>query len=202
LGPIGDQILADLKNKSEAHGLRFKFIRELYSHYTPQQLANHRAVILFPYAVMTYSITDFYDSTIPIFIPSIEFLTKFKLNMNERTVKFGHFCGNDADEIKPHTDSAHKYSPNDDSDDAFRHWISYADYFQWPYVTVFYSFDDLFIKLKTLDLREISNKMKSYNRVKEAHLLDNWCRVLKHETRNSIMPKSFQEALVYFNMTY
>jgi hypothetical protein len=204
LGPLQDKILAELKKKaSAAHGLEFKFVREIYSHYTLQQLANHRAIVLFPYAVMTYSIIDFYVSAIPMFIPSVEFLVKIKENMNERTTGFKGFCNDIQVEIEPADNSSmHMYSPNDDSDEAFKHWMPYADYFQWPYVTVFDSYDDLFFKLKTLDLKEISNKMKSYNKVKEADLLDNWCRVLKHETRGATMPGSFEEALAYFNMKY
>jgi hypothetical protein len=138
-----------------------------------------------------------------MFIPSIEFLANIKANVNERTTRFNGFCGDIQVEIEsPNNSSRHMYSPNDDSDEAFKHWMPYADYFQWPYVTVFDSYEDLFVKLKTLDLKEISNKMKSYNKVKEADLLDNWCRVLKHDTRSATMPSSFQEVLDYFKMKY
>jgi hypothetical protein len=169
----------------------------MYPHYTLQQLASHRAIVLFPYAVMTYSIVDYYISNIPLFVPSIEMLNKAK-NLNERTLKHPLYCGSNVTDIKPHPNSFHKHSPNDDSDEALKYWLTYADYYQWPFITVFESFDDLLIKLKTLDLNEISNKMKKYNKVREAILIDNWCRVLKHDTRDQSIPKSFNEAMSYF----
>lgn len=36
------------------------------------------------------------------------------------------------------------YDPNNEKDeDAIRYWVSYADYYQWPYIPTFDSWDDL-----------------------------------------------------------
>lgn len=79
--------------------------------------------------------------------------------------------------------------------------MQFADYFRWPYVTVFNSWSDLIVKLKTVDLKKISNSMKEYNKLRQAFMLDNWCRILKSLPKEQPIPKSYQEALSYFNMT-
>jgi len=42
-------------------------------------------------------------------------------------------------------------------------WNVIADYYTWPFVTVFGLFDDLGEKLKAADLPGISRKMKAHN---------------------------------------
>ncbi len=147
---------------------------------------------------MSYSIVDFFISNIPIFVPSIEFLVKNNY-VNDRTLQ-SNYCNKKTNDIEHHENSIHQFSPNDDSGEAIKYWLTYADYFQWPYVTVFESFEDLIEKLNTVNLREMSNKMKNFNKVKEANILDNWCRVLKHDTKDSNIPMSFQEAVEYFQL--
>jgi hypothetical protein len=197
MGRNCEAIFSELKNISQFHNLKFSKIRDLFPHYSLQQLANHRAIVIFPYAVMSYSLVDFYISNIPMFVPSVKLMSVLK-NVNDRTHKGN--CGSEFIDIERHPSSIHKLSPNDDSDEPYKYWLQYADYFQWPHVTIFESLKDLIQKLKTMNLKDISDKMKRYNKVREANLLDNWCRVLKHDTRDSAIPRSFKEALDYFGM--
>lgn len=102
--------------------LSFKHIKELYQRYTLQQLANHPAIVIYPYAVMTYSITDYYIANIPIFVPS----SKIWRGLAERSIRASFICGNVMD-IEPSNSTMHPYSPNDDEDKAFQYWMKYAD---------------------------------------------------------------------------
>jgi hypothetical protein len=197
LGRIGGTVLIELNNYSKAHNYTFAHVRTLYSRYTLHQLANHRAIVLFPYSVMAYSIIDFYISKIPIFLPSIKLLTEWK-NVNDRTIREPFYCNKVAD-ITPANNTIHKFSPNDDIDEAYSYWLQYADYFQWPFVTTFDSWEDLINKLKTLDLKKISDNMKDFNVIREADLLNNWCKILKTKDKTATIPKSYDEALKYFN---
>jgi len=70
--------------------------------------------------------------------------------------------------------------------------------YQWPYVTVFDSDEDLIDKLNTMDLRKISDNMKEFNKIREADLLSNWCSIIKKK-ENSKIPSTYQESLSYFN---
>jgi hypothetical protein len=128
--------------------------------------------------------------------------TKYRL-VEDYTIRHDAMCGNVPD-IEAHETSFHGYSPNDISDDeAYEYWMGYADYFQWPFVTVFNDWDDLFIKLKTLDLRAISEQMDKFNMLRQTDLLENWCKILKSlpDDRNNV-PKSFQDGIKYFKMSF
>ncbi len=47
--------------------------KELYKHYTQDELGEHRAIIMLPYSVMSYKTVEFYSITIPLFYPSPKF---------------------------------------------------------------------------------------------------------------------------------
>jgi len=59
------------------------------------------------------------------------------------------------------------FSPNSDEYSALKYWLQFADYYLWPFVTVFDSFEDLM------------EKLKAHNLVREIDLLKNWCRLTK-----------------------
>ena len=192
-----NKFIQELRKYSADKSLDFKFnhIRELYSRYTLSQLANHRAIILFPYSVMSYSITDFYISKIPIFVPS----SKIWKTINDRTIRYAPYCGKVPD-IEPHNTTLHTYSPNEEEDnqEAYQYWVKYSDYYQWPYVTVYESVEDLFNKLASSNFTQISDNMKKFNVIREADLLDNWCKILKTKDKSATIPKTYEEALSYF----
>ena len=77
--------------------------------------------------------------------------------------------------------------------------MNFSEYYQMPFVTVFNSWSDLILKLKTTDLKQISENMKNFNKIREADLLDNWCRIIKSKSEKATVPKSYEEALKYFN---
>ena len=176
----------------------FIHVRDLYWNYDLQDLANHPAIVLFPYASMTYSLVDYYVANIPMFIPSIELFSKYK-TVVDRSIKFGSYCGTDNVDIEAHLSTIHKYSPNSDSTIPLQYWLKYSDYFQWPFVTVFRSWEDLLEKLNTLNLTLISENMRWFNGLREADLLENWCKVIKKLNKTQ-MPSSYEESLKYFNM--
>ena len=176
----------------------FKKIYDLYPFYTLSQLANHRAIVLFPYAVMTYSITDFYAAKIPIFVPSVELMKEWNI-LHDR-IDTSYYCEMNKEHILPSKYTTHRFNPNEDTWDHFKYWVNFADYFEWPFITIFQSWNDLFHKLETLDLKAISQNMEKHNKIREADLLINWCKLIK-SLNSSVMPNSFKEALDYFNIS-
>jgi hypothetical protein len=188
-------------SKKNKYTYEFKHIREIYPRYTLNQLANHRAIILFPYSVMSYSITDYYISKIPIFVPSPSLWKR----VWDRSIRNGVYCGqffsaqNRIVPEEPFNRTLHKYSPNEENDDAaYQYWTRMADYYQWPFTTSYDSLEDLFNKLSLSDFQKISDNMKDFNEIREADLLDNWCRILRTKDTTATIPKSFDEALKYF----
>ena len=188
-------------SKKNKFSFEFKHIRELYPRYSLNQLANHPAIILFPYSAMAYSITDYYTSKIPIFVPS----PKIWKGVWDRSIRNGVYCGqffsqqNRIVPEEPSNRTLHKYSPNEENDDAaYQYWTNKADYYQWPFTTAYDSLEDLFTKLNDSNFQKISDNMKNFNSIREADLLDNWCRILKTKDKTATIPKSFDEALKYF----
>lgn len=198
LGSAEQVWLRELNTFSARFNLKFKFIRDVYRRYELQDLANHPAVVIFPYAAMSYSFVDFYAAKIPIFVPSIEILTAYK-TVSDRNVKYGPYCGAKCIDLSPHPNTTHKLSPNDDSDEPLKYWLKYADYYQWPFVNVFRTWRELVDKLRALNLTEVSDNMTWFNRLKEADLLENWCQVLRGLNKTQ-MPRSYDHALKYFNI--
>ena len=201
LGATGDIMLNELNSYAKKINSSYVFckIRQIYSRYTLENLASHKAILLFPYAISTYSIADFYISNIPLFVPSIDLLVKWK-NLNDRIIQH-YYRKYDAFIIKPNERSYHNYDPNSDSDEDMKYWIQFSDYYQWPFITVFNSWDDLIQKLNKINLNELSGKIKEYNKLKQADLLNNWCKILKKVNRSPI-PNSYKEALDYFGTSY
>ncbi len=200
MGPFGKSFLKGLQkySKETNSNLVFKNVRSIYKQYTLNQLANHPAIVIFPYAVMSYSIIDFYISKLPIFVPSINFLTKWK-NLSERPLT--SLCPRVRD-IDPHESSIHNnYSPNSDEDEPYKHWLQYADYYQWPFVTVFDDWKDLINKLKRLNLKKISQNMGKFNQYRESDLLDNWCKIIRKLPDVQNIPNNYEEGFNYFNMS-
>lgn len=200
LNPNAVQYLSELNNYSRVNNqtLKFIWIKDAYpSMYTFEQLATHKAVVVFPYAVMTYSIVEFYALKIPIFVPS----TKMWTALEDRSIRYTSYCGNVSD-ISPFNQTTHKFSPNEEQHDSFDYWMKYADFYQWPHVIVFDSWEDLITKLNTLDLHKISAAMERFNYVKEADLLDQWCKVLRLKDKSASIPRSYETALSYFNVSF
>jgi len=153
---------------------------------------------------MSYSIVDFYAINMPIFVPSAEFLIKLNI-LGERRLQ-SESCRGMPDpitfdrQLENNLSTTHPFSPNSDDYSALKYWLQFADYYVWPFVTVFDSFEDLIEKLKAADLPAISRKMKAHNLVRETDLLNNWCRLTRAIAKSPETPTSYEEALDYYNV--
>jgi len=119
-GTNGDVWLQNILELASKNNLVFKKITEIYpSRYELSDLAMHPTIVIFPYSPMSYSIVDFYLSNLPIFVPSIEILTKDR-SVFDRSVYFNPYCGK-FDPIQPYDFSKHgKMDPNSDQEADYR----------------------------------------------------------------------------------
>lgn len=155
-------------------------IRHLYKHYEFSDLASHPAIVLIPYQVSIMSITEYYRMGIPLFSPSPELLTKWQ----EKATVVSEVSWNcvygrcqDKSSIPGHVNSPHgDKDPNDLKN--FEYWIQFADFYQWPHIVLFDSWEDLFRKLVTADLNDIHEKMMAYNAKQEQVLRRQWLDIL------------------------
>ena len=182
VGPLQYQnhrLMANMTQVARYLNSSFKFatVKSLYGRYQLQQIANHRAVVLLPYAVLSYGITELYALGIPIFVPSIDFIVHLGL-VHDRTLIDPSYCGHKLqfkDMPKQHPSSNHPYSPEDIVlPEAIRYWLQFADYYQLPYVQTFSSWIDLIAKLSKTDFKTVHQNMQKENLRRKADLAKKW----------------------------
>lgn len=195
--PLIDNMIEASKKKNAL--LQFATAKSLYGRYQLQQLADHRAIILLPYAVLSYGITELYALGIPIFVPSIEFIVKLKL-VNDRTLIDGHYCGGSlkfSDMPKQHPNSNHPYSPEDlISSEAISYWLQFADYYQLPHIQTFSSWENLIEKLLIADFNNINKQMYGENLKRKDKLIKDWTSIfsqIDHKPR--LIPNDYNTAI-------
>ena len=72
------------------------------------------------------------------------------------------------------------YDPNNDIDyDAILHWIRLSDFYTFPFVTQFTSFEHLFRLLATTDFAAASRNMQNYNIIDKDDIYDKWQKILE-----------------------
>ncbi|CAF1185603.1 unnamed protein product [Adineta ricciae] len=182
LGPLqkaGHPFIINMTAAAQALNSSFRFAtaKSLYKHYQLQQITDHRAVVLLPYAVLSYGITELYALGVPIFIPSIDFIVKLKV-VSDRTLIDPFYCGRKmkfTDMPKQHPKSNHPYSPEDvQSPEAIAYWLQFADYYQLPHIQTFSSWIDLIDKLSKTDFKMVHEKMYQENLRRKADLTMKW----------------------------
>ena len=89
-------------------------IYKLYSHYERSDLVRHRAMVYFPYAIMSFKLVEYYTLGIPLFMPSPRFFRNTHAFGPDRAV-ITHGCSDKklADVMEPHPTNTHPYSPNE-----------------------------------------------------------------------------------------
>ena len=162
-----------------ASGLNFTAAKALYGNYSLAAVAKHPAAVVLPYAVLSYGMTELYALNVPIFAPTLEWAARLRSHLfYDRRHNAPLDCKENSMTRPPkHPDAPHPFSPEDDSVEARRHWLQFADVYQWPHVTYFGSFAELASKLRQADLRAIRRAMAAHNAVRQARVRDAWAAV-------------------------
>lgn len=90
--------------------------------------------------------------------------------------------------------------PNSDDPDAFAYWLQFHDYYVWPHVQYFDSWEQLLLLLDTVDLQAVSRKMARHNVQLRQDLLDRWREALARAFGDDVpgsrvVPQDFDEAM-------
>jgi hypothetical protein len=192
-----EQREAQLTSLARSMNLSFTFgaAKSLYKHYELQDIANHRAAVLLPYAVLSYGITELYALGIPMFVPTARFLTALRL-LIDRCVSQHWYCGSKWVEPEQHPTSHHPYSPESEDSAAMEYWARMADYYRWPHIQTFDSWEELMVKLNATDFQEVHRLMLVENRARKLRietLFFEWERHIDVIPR--AIPQNYQDAL-------
>lgn len=191
---MGDAVTASLLTKVT----KFKIVDvyKYYSHYELSDLVAHRAIVYFPYAAMSYKLSEFYGLGIPLFMPSPAFLRNIRGLGDDRSMLSR--CSGYRDAVmnmKPNPKSLHPYNPNIDGGEDEYYWLQFSDFYQWPHITYFDDMHDLEQKLGKADFQNIHKLMVEEVVQKKAAVLDTWCRALKDIETGRKVPQDYNAAI-------
>ena len=148
--------------------MRFASIRTLYPTYDWGDLAQHRAVVVFPYSSFSVSMAELYEMNVPFFVPSADFLIRHRMPQEI----LNHRC-----QAPPHPRSPHPCSFHDGAR-AMAYWLRFCYFYRLENAVVWDSPADLFQKLNDCDFAAISEKMYAENRAHRRESLRRWGEVL------------------------
>lgn len=195
--------------------LEISAIRDLYPvHHEYSDLTSHPAIVILPYQVSFMSLFEFYRMEIPLFVPAPTLLAQWHMKygvLNERTWSTVFGSPSSKSPLPRHNNAncSQLSDPNNEFDQsAVLEWIQTADFYVWPHITQFSSFEELY-KLLTVEsshevdlvrLREVSAKMHTFNVEEEARIRGSWVKILakihaSKKTLRTAVPQDVNEAL-------
>ncbi len=169
-------------------------------HSITQDLGNHRAFVLLPYAVHSFGVVEVFSLSMPIFAPTIEFSMKLGI-YTDKNMKNPGLCGPGWHEPAADPNAPHPYSPEDTSDDALRYWLQFAEVYQFPHVQYFTSWDHLVQLLDAADFPAIHRAMAAFNSRKRAALHKQLGAIAQGLAERGAMPQEWSQAIAPWGST-
>eukprot|EP00929_Paragymnodinium_shiwhaense_P079791 TRINITY_DN41599_c0_g1_i3.p1 TRINITY_DN41599_c0_g1~~TRINITY_DN41599_c0_g1_i3.p1 ORF type:complete len:383 (+),score=61.03 TRINITY_DN41599_c0_g1_i3:1196-2344(+) len=202
----------------------FRDIYDLYPHYSLEDLAAHPGVVVFPYMHMTWTVAELFALSIPMFLPSIRWLTSIASCPDHRSAADAQqscklydtllpqyvnevraFCPEEDPAAPLRAESTgrgnykHRFLPEDESSGAWAYWMQYIEFYRWPTVTTFEDMPDLLDKLASADLNATHRQMRAVNEGRARRMRQKWCDIVrslpkKSSTTSASMPP-YKQAL-------
>ena len=203
--PTRNEILAfgtwDDRLQTEILNFQIKSVDSMYPRHQPSDLVSHRAAVILPNFVTSYTLTELYSLGIPLFIPSMTFIRNVRRTVtDERSSLSGLYCKNPRlkTDMQPHPSSTHPYSPNivmAEDKEAELYWLQFADFFNWPHITYFDDFKDLERRLGSVNSGKIHDLMMNEVEYRKKELLLNLCKASKKIHSGRMVPKDYNIAI-------
>lgn len=168
--------------------VRFKDMKTKYTYYSYHQLCENTAIVHFPYQVSVMSLFEQYGMGIPILAPSPNFLWSLHNELDlvtERT--WQRIRSGNRPKRSPIKGVFEIPDPNNDiSRDAFMYWVQFSDYYQWPHIILFDSWDDLAQKIQKVEWKHVSAGMLSYHQWALKNSTNIWDKIVNHKKGTSL----------------
>ena len=192
----------------------FTSFNDMTNELSTKELGKYSAVVLIPNDVVSYSLTELYALTIPLFVPSIKFFlnyhevsncsgldttcSNYRTSQGFKKEHFGFsmsristsatYCVKNQKvekDIRPDLNelkSIHPYSPNLDmaeDAEAESYWLQLADFYEWPHIKYFDSYDELKELLLTARFESIHAAMKQELVIRKDTVMNQWCNIVQ-----------------------
>ena len=166
-------------------------------HFTYADINKFKAVVVFPYAVLSYYLADLVTTAIPMFVPSPSFMVKYKLGYDMKTSD-PSYCGKKFVEPPRHPNSKHPYSPEDSSSEASEYWLKFASFYT-PCSIQFNSYPHLVQLMKSTNLSSVYECNKNVRQYILKHNREQWMNLFSQIERGRRFPKSINDSLTWYN---
>jgi len=171
-------IVQELRSTQRKRGVKLSFFDEEFPKgYQYEDLVRYKGIMILPYQVSTISFFEFYRLNIPLFCPSKSLLIKWHMEHNEFLWERIYGWPDQLYPLDPRDELSHAPNPNTNSDASFSFWLDFADWFTFPHIQLFDSFEHLMDLLESAELFEISRKMRSHNIDQRQELVDTWKQI-------------------------
>jgi hypothetical protein len=170
-------------------------LRDVYGHYSYEDLAKHPAILYLPYQVSVMSFFEQYRMGIPLIAPGVKLLARWQLQyglVSERTwdMVFRHVAPSGS-AVAKHPLANIPYDPNDEQTlEAIEYWLQFSDFYVFPHVLTFESWEELARIILTTDFAQQSKLIKQANKKIEADLIKQWTSIF-----NGVLPRAFRPTL-------
>ena len=207
VGPLNlnsHPLIATMNDVAKSKGGKWNFINvkgRYPNKFAMQDIANHRAVVLLPYAAHSYGITEVYAMGIPMFVPSLKFLVDLKFAGDKIIMKDFHATcyvphQHPLGEPPQHPLSHFPYSPEDRSREAEEYWLQFSDFYDWPHITTFNSWEELIVKLDEANFGEIHEAMVKASEARNARVVTLVQDILSQvDPSERVVPQDYKTAL-------
>eukprot|EP00040_Diaphanoeca_grandis_P004279 m.27877 g.27877 ORF g.27877 m.27877 type:complete len:960 (+) comp15826_c0_seq2:152-3031(+) len=157
---------------------KFETIAKVYPKgYSTGDLGTHPAIVVIPYQVSTMNLFEMYRVGIPLFFPSLKLLSSWYA---KHAIMWERQYGQPerlSDVIGSKTTWP---DPNDSSVESFEFWVKWADWYTWPHIQLFDSWEELSSRLNAMkpsDFDQISLNMLRESEKQKLELVQNWTNV-------------------------
>ena len=162
---------------------KVEYCDSLFMTLSNEEISKYRAIIYVPQQVSIMNMCQHYQLGVPIFVPSLELLTTWHVDygvVNDKTlprtkrfIKNKHIIPTSIPGASKH------FYPNDDLDaNNIRFWLRFADFYQWPHILQYESFDHLVYQMQSTNLRHVSNEMQEHSSTLVYDLQVKWTEIL------------------------
>lgn len=179
---LGFYNLEDINRKSILYSKKynkptylFNFIKSVYPNTSLKDLANHRAVLIFPYSAFSISMIEIYQLNIPVICPNNELLNG---NMND--VKLYPLYNNNIESVYQFDKKYKKDIPSPNSLDKQDelYWTKYMYFNQVENMLRYNNNEQLFEIIYNTDFNNVNKKMITENVLHVNNELNEWNKLL------------------------
>lgn len=190
-------------SQSRNYSLAFTTIRhKIKGEFSFNDLNRFPAVVVFPYAVLSYYLSDIIASAIPMIVPSRTYISRHYELLTDYRIQDNYYCGGRANLPERHANSIHTLSPEANTQESRYYWSQYASFYT-PCSTTFDSIEEIPSIVLNMNVTEVYECGLRFIETMKEHNEREWLRIIgsiKHRDMSKSYDAFFHS--LHRNSTY